>query len=134
MNSRIDRIRQVLEKNKFVLFAYLFGSRAKGLAGIRSDWDIAVYFDTEALKDWSRFWLEAEIEKEIKETVQVAVLNAIEDPVFAFEIISSGILLLERDPEVRTLFEAGVLRRYHDWGYYLKRHEIKRQYPKTSSV
>ncbi|MFN3396472.1 MAG: type VII toxin-antitoxin system MntA family adenylyltransferase antitoxin [Thermodesulfovibrionales bacterium] len=121
----IDRIHQVLEKNKFIIFAYLFGSRAKGLEGWGSDWDIAVYFDTKALKYWSRFRLEAEIEKEIKETVQVTVLNTIEDPVFAFEIISSGILLVERDPEVRTLFEADVLRRYHDWSYYLKRHEIK---------
>lgn len=124
MNSQIDRIRQVLEKNKLVLFAYLFGSRARGLAGMESDWDVAVYFDTEALKDWSRFWLEAEIEKGIKETVQVTVLNAIEDPVFAFEIISDGIPLVERNPEARTLFEADVLRRYYDWSYYLKRHGL----------
>ena len=122
MEDRIDRIRQVLEKNRLILFAYLFGSRARGLAGIKSDWDVAVYFDVKALKDWSRFWLEAEIEREIKEEVQITVLNVIEEPVFAFEVIREGIVLVDRNPEERTLFEARVLRWYQDWSYYLKRH------------
>lgn len=122
MTNPSDRIRKVLEKDESVIFAYLFGSRAKGLSGEGSDWDVAIYFDKEALKDWSRFWLEAEIEREIKETAQVTVLNTIEDPVFAFEIINKGMLLLERNPEARILFEANMLRRYYDWSYYLKRH------------
>lgn len=122
MEDRIDRIRQVLEKNRLIVFAYLFGSRARGLAGIKSDWDVAVYFDVKALKDWSRFWLEAEIEREIKEEVQITVLNVIEEPVFAFEVIREGIVLVDRNPEERTLFEARVLRWYQDWNYYLKRH------------
>ncbi|MFN3479476.1 MAG: hypothetical protein ACK415_03730 [Thermodesulfovibrionales bacterium] len=62
------------------------------------------------------------MERAIKERVQVTVLNTIDDPVFAFEIISSGVLLKERHPEARILFEAIVLRRYYDWSYYLKRH------------
>lgn len=122
MNDRIDRIKRVLEKHTHLAFTYLFGSRVKGLADTRSDWDIAVYFDKGVPEDWSRFYLEAEIEREIKEEVQVTILNGIEDPVFAFEIVNNGILLLNRSPQRRILFEAGVLRRYHDWGYYLKRH------------
>lgn len=122
MTNPLDRIRKVLKKDESVIFAYLFGSRTKGLAGEGSDWDVAIYFDKEALKDWSRFWIEAEMEREIKEKVQVTVLNNIEDPVFAFEIISGGAPIIEKNAEARILFEAAVLRRYHDWCYYLKRH------------
>ena len=122
MKNSLDKIKNVLRKNKLVAFGYLFGSRAKGLAGAKSDWDVAVYFDVKGLKDWSRFWLEAEIEKEINENVQVTVLNVIEDPVFAFEIIKEGMVIVDKNPEARTLFESSVLRTYHDWNFFLERH------------
>ncbi len=122
MKKPLYKIKQILEENKLVVFCYLFGSRAKGLAGVKSDWDIAVYFDMKGLKDWSRFWLEAEIERGIKEDVQVTVLNIIEYPVLAFEIISEGTVIVDRNTEARTLFEASMLRWFHDWNYFLKRH------------
>jgi len=124
MKEQLDKIKKILERNKLIIFGYLFGSRIKGLAGVKSDWDIAVYFNMKALKDWSRFWLEAEIEKEIKEKVQVTVLNVIKDPVFAFEIISEGIVIIDKNPEARIPFEASMLREYHDWRYFLKRHML----------
>lgn len=120
MKDNLDRIKKVLKKSTHIAFGYLFGSKAKGLADVRSDWDIAVYFDKEVPGNWLRFYLEAEIEREIKEDVQITVLNNIEDPVFAFEIVSNSILLIDRKPETRILFEAGALRRYHDWNYYLR--------------
>lgn len=124
MKSYMDKIRKILRKNPYVIFAYLFGSRAAGYAGIRSDWDIAIYFDKPAPRDWTRFYLEAEIEKELRERVQITILNGIEDPVFAFEIISKGIILIDRKPSARILFEAFTLRQHHDWNYYLQRHVI----------
>lgn len=122
MKDTLEKIKQVLAKNKHVVFGYLFGSKVKGFAGIKSDWDVAVYFNVEYLKDWSRFWLEAEIEKEIKEEAQVTVLNVVEEPVFVFEIISEGIVIIDKNLEARILFESSMLRWYHDWDYFLKRH------------
>lgn len=122
MRDTFQKIKAILAKNKCVVFGYLFGSRVKGHADIKSDWDIALYFYPKCLKDWSRFYLEAEIEKEIKEEVQVTVLNVVEDPVFIFEVINNGIVLLDNDPETRILFESSALRRYHDWNYFLDRH------------
>lgn len=122
MKDTLDKIRDVLAKNKCAVFGYLFGSRAKGYADIKSDWDIAVYLNTKCLKDWSRFYIEAEIEREIREEVQVTVLNVIEDTVFVFEVIKEGIVLLDKNPEKRILFESSALRQYHDWNYFLDRH------------
>jgi len=122
MKDTLEKIRGVLVKNKCVVFGYLFGSRVKGYADIKSDWDIAVYLNAKCLKDWSRFYLEAEIEREIKEEVQVTVLNVVEDTVFVFEVISEGIVLRDKNPEKRILFESSALRQYHDWNYFLDRH------------
>jgi len=122
MKDTLEKIKQVLAKDERVVFSYLFGSRIKGYADIKSDWDIAVYFYPKYLKDWSRFYLEAEIEREIKEKVQVTVLNVVENPLFIFEIINDGIVILDKDTDARTLFESSALRQYHDWNYFLDRH------------
>ena len=41
--------------------------------------------------------------------------------VFGFQIISEGIVLTERDENLRLEFENKVLRHYYDWQYFLKR-------------
>ncbi len=123
MNYKVERIKKVLEANLFVEFAYLFGSRARAMATERSDWDIAIYLkkDPRRLPPWTVFTIEAEISRAIGEEAQVIVLNAIDSPVFLFQVINEGILLIDRNVERRVLFEARVLRNYHDWKFFLKR-------------
>ncbi|MBI4824130.1 MAG: nucleotidyltransferase domain-containing protein [Nitrospirae bacterium] len=122
MSRNIESIREILKASRNIEFAYLFGSRAKGIAGQRSDWDIAIYFDKDPRNmGWSIFYLEAEVSKDIGEEVQIVALNNLNSPVFLFEIINSGLLIIDNNPEGRILFEANVLRNYHDWHYFLKR-------------
>ncbi|MFZ6016224.1 MAG: type VII toxin-antitoxin system MntA family adenylyltransferase antitoxin [Nitrospirota bacterium] len=111
-----------------VYFAYLFGSRVKGITGKRSDWDIAIYFsrDPKSLPVWTIFQLEAEISREIEGEVQIITLNSLNSPIFPFQIISDGLILIDRDPEKRILYEATVLKQYHDWHFFLKRHMTSR--------
>jgi predicted nucleotidyltransferase len=124
MEEEINKIKKILKKNQFVDFAYIFGSRAKGIANKRSDCDIAVYFcrDPRKIPGWIVFQLEAEIVKEIGIETQITILNGLDAPVFAFQIINKGILLVDKKPAERILYETSVLRRYHDWHYFLKRH------------
>jgi predicted nucleotidyltransferase len=114
---------QILSKRSDILFGYLFGSKAKGYANERSDWDIAVYFEEPLEKHghWFEFKLEAQLSRAVGATVQVTVLNAPLPPVFGFEIIKHGIILLDRDPNFRMDFENRMMRHYHDWQYFLKR-------------
>lgn len=123
MNQKIEKIKEILRANSGVEFAYLFGSRAKGISCERSDWDIAVYFkkDPQRLSKWTVFSLEAEVSREIEKEVQIAVLNNIDSPVFLFQIINDGLLLVDSNPEKRILFEAHALTKYHDWQYFLRR-------------
>jgi len=123
MNQKLEKIKEILRANSNVEFAYLFGSRAKGISGERSDWDIAIYFrkDPRKLSKWTVFSLEAELSKEIGNEVQITVLNNLDSPVFLFQIINDGLLLVDSNQEKRVLFEARTLTKYHDWNYFLKR-------------
>ena len=126
LESEINKIKNVLANDERIVFAYIFGSRAKGIAGSRSDWDIAVYVAEEAGQTMPAtlpFYIEAEIAELLATNdVQVVVLNGLESPLLGFEIIKDGILLVDKDEGKRIEFEARVLGQYHDWQYFSKRH------------
>jgi predicted nucleotidyltransferase len=113
----------ILNNRSDVVFAYLFGSKVKGYANDRSDWDIAIYIRDSTRENglWPAFELEAQLSRAVKATVQVTILNTPLPPVFAFEILKDGILLIDRDRNLRMDFENKILRHYHDWQYFLKR-------------
>lgn len=124
MADKIQKLKEALRNNPLVEFAYLFGSRAKGAADEKSDWDMAIYFknDPKKLPRWTIFYLEAELADKVKEEVQITCLNNLYSPVFLFQIINTGLILIENNPEKRILFETHVLKKYHDWRYFLERH------------
>jgi len=123
MKKELKQLVEILKKRSDVAFAYLFGSKAKGYTDRNSDWDIAVFFPklSRKLNHWPEFELEAELSRGVSGTVQVVVLNNGLPPVFGFEILKHGILLLDRDENLRIDFENRVLRQYYDWQYFLKR-------------
>ncbi|HAG52087.1 MAG TPA: hypothetical protein DCL42_12235 [Deltaproteobacteria bacterium] len=126
LESEINKIKNLLANDERIVFAYIFGSRAKGIAGGRSDWDIAIYAadkGRQTIPATFPFYIEAEIAALLATNdVQVVVLNGLESPLLGFEIIKDGILLVDKDEGKRIEFEARVLGQYHDWQYFLKRH------------
>ena len=123
MRDHIQRLKEIFNNQSPIIFAYLFGSRAKGYANKKSDWDIAVYFcePLDSLGLWPAFELEAKLSRAIGSTVQIAVLNNHLPPVFGFKIVSEGILLLDKNTDMRMDFENRTLRYYYDWQHFLKR-------------
>ncbi|MDI6793649.1 MAG: nucleotidyltransferase domain-containing protein [bacterium] len=123
MKEDITPLIETLETRLPVAFAYLFGSRARGYANERSDWDIAVYFSEplEKLGRWPAFELEAELSRAIGSTVQVIVLNILPPPILGFQILRGGIVLLDRNENLRMDIENRILRQYYDWQYFLNR-------------
>jgi predicted nucleotidyltransferase len=123
MKKELEQLIEILKKRSDVAFAYLFGSKAKGYTNRNSDWDIAVFFSRLSRKPnhWPEFELEAELSRGVSDTVQVVLLNNELPPIFGFEILKHGILLLDRDENLRMEFENRVLRQYYDWQYFLKR-------------
>lgn len=122
MNEKIDKLKRLLEREPYIEFAYLFGSQATGQADERSDWDISVYFkEPKKLPAWTVFNIEAEASREMGKEAQIITLNGLESPVMIFQILKDGILLVDRNPEKRIIFEARALLKYHDYQYYLKK-------------
>ncbi len=123
MKEDIRRLIETLDSKSSVAFAYLFGSKVKGFATDRSDWDIAIYFSEplEVVGHWPAFDLEAELSRTVGSTVQVIVLNILPPPILGFQIVSSGVVLIDRDENRRMDFENRTLRQYYDWQYFLKR-------------
>jgi len=114
---------EILSKRFNIVFAYFFGSKAKGYTNERGDWDIAVYL-RELIKqnnNWPEFELEAELSRAVGATVQIIVLNVPLPPVFGFEIMKDGVVLLDRASNLGMDFENRTLRHYYDWQYFLKR-------------
>lgn len=124
MDNNVTKLINVLDKKNYISFAYLFGSRVKGCVNRRSDWDIAVFFSksSEEISPWCVFELEAELSQRVKDTVQVIDLNNVKSCILGFQIINESIILLRKDECKRMEFENRILREYHDWKYFLKRH------------
>ncbi len=124
--SEIEAIVKILADNPLVCFAYLFGSRAKGEHGPRSDWDIAVYITPELLEKnpvWQKFRIEDKLAVILNtDAVEVVVVNRLDDPLLGFEIISRGQMLVCKDEEARITYEVNTLRRYQDWRHFQRRY------------
>jgi predicted nucleotidyltransferase len=125
MKNNTEKIRSILEAKPSVSFAYLFGSRRTNKISPRSDWDIAIYFSQYPVKGnpWIRFNIQVELATALKtNAVDIVVMNNLQEPPFAFDIINNSIILVDKDPSARIIYESKVLNRYFDWQYFLKRH------------
>ncbi|MGH7571039.1 MAG: type VII toxin-antitoxin system MntA family adenylyltransferase antitoxin [Gemmatimonadota bacterium] len=109
----LSKLRAALMAEADVLFAYLFGSVAKGHPGPRSDVDVAVWFEENGEIVDRALALEAAIEREIDSPVNVVALN--EAPLgLSFNALRSGRLILSRDERLRHRFFVERVGRYCD--------------------
>lgn len=123
--TRIPRLDSLVKKSKEVELLYLFGSGAAGRLSQISDLDFALllnrrfpeikYFDyrLSLMEKFSRILG--------TEKVDVVLLNQA-SPLLAYEVISSGKLLYERNRSDRIDYECKVLAVYFDFKYYLQFH------------
>jgi len=112
LNDVLERVRKVLEPRMFVVFAYVFGSRVHGRYSLKNDVDVAIY--TEKHASWRDLvdTLNA-LEDELKCRVDLVHLNTA-PLTLAYEVISTGVLVLDRKPEERVEYEVRVLKEYLD--------------------
>ncbi len=95
------KLSNILETNKTVKFAYLFGSYAEDTQTEKSDIDIAVYLRDSSLD--MRLELHHQLEKALKKDVDLVVLNGVKNIYLLENILHKGIVLV--DHESRALFE-----------------------------
>ena len=116
------------EQPENVIAAYLFGSRARGSAGNRSDADVAILFAQDPPRTFEGLplGLEAELERRLGLPVQVVTLNhAYADLIH--RVLRDGLLLLDRDPSRRIQFEVRARNEYFDLQPILRRYRKQEQ-------
>lgn len=118
---KIKEIDKILEKYP-VLFAYVFGSQAKGSIGPLSDLDIAVFFKpflSKEKRNSLRYDIKDDLEKALKalDKVDVMPLNDAQ-PFLEYEVVYKGKIIYNKDDGARAHYEAGAIGRWLDWKYY----------------
>lgn len=117
IKKHLPEIIKVFKKNGAV-FAYLFGSYAKGRVTKLSDIDFAVY-----LKNYSdSFDIQLKIMDQLGgilkiEKIDVVILNEA-PPLLAHQAATSGKVILDKDPELRFSFEGKTLQTIEDTSYF----------------
>lgn len=124
--ERLHEIAFSLFNETPVLFAYLYGSFAKGLAHPFSDLDVGVYvqgLDLKASLDLE-LSLALRIDEELEHSVQseVRVLNHLPLTVKG-SILSNCELIYSRDEDKRVEFEAQVRQAYFDFLPVIRRYQ-----------
>ncbi len=107
-NDIFQRFNSLSEGIK-VEFAYLFGSIPQGSSGPLSDIDIAVYLNKEPSLD-EELDLHHFLSRELKtDSLDLVILNRSKNIILMDEIIRTGLLLFEKNPELREDFELNVI-------------------------
>lgn len=112
-------------ENYGVVFAYLFGSQARGVSGPLSDIDVALYLgETVAREQW--FDLRLKVLGELSDLLKTDALDLVvlneAPPLLAHRILKEGRLLFCADLRVRLEFEANAVLKYLDWKPYLEKY------------
>lgn len=111
-------LRSLVEHQDQVIFAYLFGLCARGDASALSDLDVAVYLaDADMLRHHElKIDLYTSLSRGLgTNDIDIVVLNTTSNLVLLDEIIRSGLVLVDRNPDLRDEFEQRVLHRAIDF-------------------
>jgi hypothetical protein len=116
--SLVERLREALIKREEIMFAYLFGSHARGTANKLSDVDVAVFLDELRLPPVGHYGYKSELlvamRQELREPLDFVILNEAPLPL-RFRVLRDGKLLFCRDTRVRITFHEKTMRDYLDF-------------------
>lgn len=126
--AAIAKLVPALAAKPEILFAYLFGSVAKGTSGKVSDVDVAVFFDpTVELQEAGFGYLSAlteELSALLRIRVDVVILNRAKI-VLRYQVLKNGLLIHAKSYEARRTFHELTVREYLDFKPAL---QVQREY------
>lgn len=116
------RLKPLFEREKSILFAYVFGSVAQERAHGESDIDLAFYLNTDGVKDTfkKRVLLIEEAQALLNKKVEIIILNEVSSILFKFVVIKEGKILFERAHDQRVDFELATMQEYYDYQPFLE--------------
>jgi predicted nucleotidyltransferase len=121
----LNILKEILERDEDIQFAYLYGSQAYGSTYFESDVDIAVYLKPSDIKEYVKK------EKELTsilitqlhtDKIDLRILN-VSPFLLQYKIIKEGIPIVIRDEVERVDFETRVMNKFFELKPHL--HEYK---------
>lgn len=119
----IRTISDILKAKEYILFAYIFGSFTS--EDIFEDIDVGIFVFGERLQ--SPIKLELETENELEDTIRIPVDVRIINNAplsFIYNILKSGIVIVDKDKSLRADFEGLIYKKYFDF-QHLRREYLR---------
>ncbi|ACI19703.1 nucleotidyltransferase domain-containing protein [Dictyoglomus thermophilum] len=124
----IEKIKNILIQEEYIVFAYIFGSFA--YSDRFNDIDIAIYIKDSPKDKESILKLELELERKVEDKINIPtdvrlINNA---PLgFVYNVLSNKIVIIDRDIDLRADFESLIFRKYFDYKHLIEEYlrEIK---------
>lgn len=126
--EELQRAKNVIKHYPAIKLAYLFGSRATGKTGPRSDHDFAVYLDEKDPRTLAdiQFALQSDLCRALgSDRVDVVVLNTAQSPELKYAVVRDGQLLHEEEP-FKIIVEPRILNEYFEFRDLLTRFGLTR--------
>lgn len=117
-------LKPVVEEIPVVTAVYVFGSRATGRAKDASDVDLAVLLNPDPGEDFDLLKLMVDAERALGKPVDVVILNRVSEHL-RYLVRRDGILVFDRDPDVRKRFERIGRKAYEDFLHMHRRYVKK---------
>lgn len=115
MEDLIPQAAEYLQSCEEVIFAYLFGSLAKGWVGPLSDIDIAVYLTKETDFIQKKLYILGQLNDILKtDEIDLVVLN-VAPLSLERSILEHKKTIVDKTPFVRHRYESLVMRKYFDF-------------------
>lgn len=115
MESSIPQVTDYLKSNSHIMFAYLFGSIAKGKRQPLSDVDIAVYLKQGANVVECKLEILGKLIDILQtDEIDLVVLNAANLPL-VINVLKSKKIIVDKEPYIRHIFESLAMRKYFDF-------------------
>lgn len=126
MNSELlQNITKKLRKDKRIIFAYLYGSAAKGIMREDSDVDIAVFAEKPEEDPLLEANISLKMEQVLNRSADVRIINHA-PAILINQVLKEGILLLSRDESLRINFEVRNMNEYMDFLPLINEYDKKR--------
>lgn len=115
----LDKLKNIFKDYPYIASAYLFGSQTSGKIGPMSDVDIAILLKENAPKGRELIHEEDYLSYRIEDALQVKKVDLIElnkqGLIFVHNVLRTGKLIYDADPDFRIKFVAKVISDYCDF-------------------
>lgn len=115
----MEKLKNIFKDYSYIASAYLFGSQTSGKKGPMSDVDIAILLKENAPKGRELIHEEDYLSYRIEDALQVKEVDLIElnkqGLIFVHNVLRTGRLIYDADPDFRIKFVAKVISDYCDF-------------------